>query len=177
MTRLDSIHHVFHDIQRTCTAALAQRTRGVFCILQSVLPVIALFSLETDNKNVDGLTAYSYTNTAFLQHHHTTCYYAMEARQIAAEAAVFDQTNLLPRKKLLVVFSALALSHFICFVDQTGIGVALPTIGRDLNAEDTISWAGTSALIANTIFQVLYGRMSDLFGMSSGFGGNVKEAK
>ncbi|CAN9328192.1 unnamed protein product [Alternaria alternata] len=91
----------------------------------------------------------------------------MEARQIAAEAAVFDQTNLLPRKKLLVVFSALALSHFICFVDQTGIGVALPTIGRDLNAEDTISWAGTSALIANTIFQVLYGRMSDLFGRKS----------
>ncbi|KAG9189297.1 hypothetical protein G6011_06165 [Alternaria panax] len=91
----------------------------------------------------------------------------MEARQLAAEAAVFDQTNLLPRKKLLIVFSALALSHFICFVDQTGIGVALPTIGRDLNAEDTISWAGTSALIANTIFQVLYGRMSDLFGRKS----------
>jgi MFS family permease len=43
----------------------------------------------------------------------------------------------------------------------------LPTIGRDLNAEDTISWAGTSALIANTIFQVLYGRMSDLFGTST----------
>ncbi|KAL1796684.1 hypothetical protein ACET3X_005224 [Alternaria dauci] len=91
----------------------------------------------------------------------------MEARQIAAEAAVFDQTNLLPRKKLLIVFSALAISHYICFVDQTGIGVALPTIGRDLNAEDTISWAGTSALIANTIFQVLYGRMSDLFGRKS----------
>ncbi|KAF1829373.1 MFS general substrate transporter [Decorospora gaudefroyi] len=91
----------------------------------------------------------------------------MEARQLAAEAAVFDQTNLLPRKQLLIVFGALAISHFICFVDQTGIGVALPTIGRDLDAEDTISWAGTSALIANTIFQVLYGRMSDLFGRKS----------
>ena len=91
----------------------------------------------------------------------------MEARQHAAEAAVFDQSNLLQRKKLLVVFIALAMSHFICFVDQNGIGVALPTIGRDLHAEDTISWAGTSALIANTIFQVLYGRMSDLFGTST----------
>jgi MFS family permease len=88
----------------------------------------------------------------------------MEARQKAAEAAVFDQTNILPKKKLLTVFGALAVSLFICFVDQNGIGVALPTIGRELHAGATISWAGTSALIANTLFQVLYGRLSDLFG-------------
>lgn len=88
----------------------------------------------------------------------------MEARQKAAEAAVFDQTNLLPKNELLVTFGALAISLFICFVDQNGIGVALPAIGKDLHGEDTISWAGTSALIANTLFQVLYGRMSDLFG-------------
>jgi MFS family permease len=88
----------------------------------------------------------------------------MKDRQKAAEATVFDQTNLLPKKELLVVFGALAVSLFICFVDQNGIGVALPTIGHELHAEATISWAGTSALIANTIFQVLYGRMSDLFG-------------
>lgn len=91
----------------------------------------------------------------------------MTARQVAAEATVFDQTNLLPRKQLLIVLAVLAISHVICFIDQAGIGVALPTIGRDLDAEDTISWAGTSALIANTIFQVLYGRMSDLFGKFS----------
>jgi MFS family permease len=88
----------------------------------------------------------------------------MKDRQKAAEATIFDQTNLLPKKELLVVFGALAVSLFICFVDQNGIGVALPTIGRELHAEATISWAGTSALIANTLFQVLYGRMSDLFG-------------
>jgi MFS family permease len=88
----------------------------------------------------------------------------MKERQKAAEAAVFDQTNILPKKELLIVFGALAVSLFICFVDQNGIGVALPTIGRELHAEATISWAGTSALIANTLFQVLYGRMSDLFG-------------
>ncbi|KAF2034940.1 MFS general substrate transporter [Setomelanomma holmii] len=88
----------------------------------------------------------------------------MNNRQKAAEAAVFDQTNLLPKKELLIVFGVLAGSLFICFVDQNGIGVALPTIGRELHAEATISWAGTSALIANTLFQVLYGRLSDLFG-------------
>ncbi|KAI5238072.1 MFS general substrate transporter [Aureobasidium subglaciale] len=88
----------------------------------------------------------------------------MRDKQSAAEASVVDQTNLLPKGELLVVFGVLAVSLFICFVDQNGIGVILPTISKDLNAADTISWAGTSALIANTVFQVLFGRLSDLFG-------------
>jgi MFS family permease len=88
----------------------------------------------------------------------------MQDKQIAAEASIVDQTNLLPKRQLLIVFGVLAISLFICFVDQNGIGVILPTISRDLDAADTISWAGTSALIANTVFQVLFGRLSDLFG-------------
>jgi MFS family permease len=52
----------------------------------------------------------------------------------------------------------------ICAAEQNGIGVLLPSIARDLDAQATITWAGTSALIANTVFQVLYGRLSDLFG-------------
>ncbi|KAI4851964.1 MFS general substrate transporter [Aureobasidium sp. EXF-8845] len=88
----------------------------------------------------------------------------MNVKQAAAEASIVDQTNLLPRRQLLIVFGVLAISLFICFVDQNGIGVILPTISRDLDAADTISWAGTSALIANTVFQVLFGRLSDLFG-------------
>lgn len=91
----------------------------------------------------------------------------MKDRQAAAETAIHDQTNLLPKRELLVVFSALSISLFICFVDQNGVGVALPTIARDLNAQSTVSWAGTSALIANTVFQVLYGRLSDIFGMTT----------
>ncbi|KAJ9259480.1 hypothetical protein DTO207G8_1043 [Paecilomyces variotii] len=85
-------------------------------------------------------------------------------RQQAAERALHDQTNILPRGKLLVVFAGLASSLLICFIDQNGIGVTLPTIGRDLHAENSISWAGTSSLIANTMFTVLYGRLSDIFG-------------
>ncbi|WPH04330.1 Hypothetical protein R9X50_00721900 [Acrodontium crateriforme] len=82
----------------------------------------------------------------------------------AAEAALHDQTNLLPKKQLIVVFMIMSLSLLVCFIDQNGIGVLLPSIARDLNASSSISWAGTSALIANTVFQVLYGRLSDLFG-------------
>ncbi|KAL4911500.1 hypothetical protein BDW74DRAFT_8931 [Aspergillus multicolor] len=85
-------------------------------------------------------------------------------RQQAAEKALHDQTNILPRGRLLVVFAGLAISLFISFVDQNGITVTLPTIAEDLNGKDTISWAGTSSLIANTMFSVLYGRLSDIFG-------------
>ncbi|RDW93343.1 uncharacterized protein DSM5745_00665 [Aspergillus mulundensis] len=85
-------------------------------------------------------------------------------RQQAAEKALHDQTNILPRGRLLVVFAGLAISLFISFVDQNGITVTLPSIAEDLNGKDTISWAGTSSLIANTMFSVLYGRLSDIFG-------------
>ena len=86
------------------------------------------------------------------------------SRQTQAEAALHDQTDLLPRARLLIVFSTLALAFLVAYADQNGIAVALPAMARDLDAYDTISWAGTSAFVANTVFQVLYGRMSDIFG-------------
>ncbi|OGM44933.1 hypothetical protein ABOM_007078 [Aspergillus bombycis] len=88
----------------------------------------------------------------------------MMNRQQAAEKALHDQTNILPLGQLLIVFAGLAVSLLITFVDQNGISVTLPTIAKDLHAENTISWAGTSSLIANTMFTVLYGRLSDIFG-------------
>ncbi|OJJ05495.1 hypothetical protein ASPVEDRAFT_86841 [Aspergillus versicolor CBS 583.65] len=86
------------------------------------------------------------------------------SRQQAAEKSLQDQTNILPRGQLLVVFAGLAISLFISFVDQNGISVTLPTVAEDLDGKNTISWAGTSSLIANTMFSVLYGRLSDIFG-------------
>ncbi|KZL77863.1 MFS transporter [Colletotrichum tofieldiae] len=86
-----------------------------------------------------------------------------------AEKALHDQTNILPMKKLLVVFATLAVTLLVSFIDQNGISVTLPTIAADLNAEGTISWAGTSSLIANTTFQMLYGRFSDIFGRKAVF--------
>ncbi|KAF2703629.1 MFS general substrate transporter [Pleomassaria siparia CBS 279.74] len=78
--------------------------------------------------------------------------------------ALHDQTNLLPKRQLITVFAALAFGLLVTFIDQNSIGVALPTIGRELDSASTIEWAGTSSLIANTAFQVLYGRLSDVFG-------------
>jgi uncharacterized membrane protein YbaN (DUF454 family) len=53
----------------------------------------------------------------------------MNEKQAAAEATIVDQTNLLPKRQLLIVFGVLAISLFICFVDQNGIGVILPSLG------------------------------------------------
>ena len=82
----------------------------------------------------------------------------------AANELVRIDTNILPKAKLIIVFCGLAFALLICFIDQNSIGIALPTIGADLHSATTISWAGTSSLIANTVFQVLYGRLSDILG-------------
>lgn len=89
---------------------------------------------------------------------------ATTIRQRAAEANLHDQTNLLNKKQLLIVFSSLASALFICYADQNGIGTILPTVGRDFHAANTVSWAGTSSLIANTVTQVMYARISDIYG-------------
>lgn len=75
-----------------------------------------------------------------------------------------DQTNLLPRRQLLVVFGVMALAFFAAYADQNGVAVALPRMAAELRAVDSASWAGTAALVANTVFQPLYGRLSDIFG-------------
>jgi len=95
-----------------------------------------------------------------LRHAQTAKMVTSDVKQVV----IHDQTNLLEGHKLIVVFSALAAAMLITYIDQNSIGVALPTIGRELNSASTIVWAGTSSLIANTAFQVLYGRLSDIFG-------------
>lgn len=75
--------------------------------------------------------------------------------------------NLLPTRKLIICMAGMSLSLFVSFCDQTGITVALPTIAKDLNAENSINWAGTSALLANCVCQVLFGRLADIIGRKS----------
>ncbi|KAK9242848.1 major facilitator superfamily domain-containing protein [Lipomyces tetrasporus] len=85
------------------------------------------------------------------------------AEQKRAEANLQDQMNLLPRGQLITVFAALSAAFVISYIDQGCLGVLLPTIGRDLNAETTVSWAATSTMIANTTY-TFTGRLSDVFG-------------
>lgn len=80
------------------------------------------------------------------------------------QVTVEDHTNILPKRQVLIIITSLAISLLISYIDQNSITVILPKIGKDLSSIDTIQWAGTSSLIANTVFQVFYGRVSDIFG-------------
>lgn len=92
---------------------------------------------------------------------------------LKAERALHDQYNLLPRAQLVSCLGILSFCMLISFIDQNGISITQPTIAKDLDASATISWAGTSSLIANTTFQMLYGRLSDIFGRKAVFLGAV----
>lgn len=85
------------------------------------------------------------------------------------EKTLQDQSNLLPRKQLILCLGIVSLAQLISFIDQNGISTALPTIAAELDARNSISWAGTASLLANTTFQMLYGRLSDIFGRKTIF--------
>ncbi|KAI1809582.1 putative efflux pump antibiotic resistance protein [Poronia punctata] len=75
-----------------------------------------------------------------------------------------NQSHLLPHKRLLVVFPALALIQFTSFLDQTAILTSLPAIASALDTGPSISLVGASFLITSTSIQLINGRLSDIFG-------------
>ncbi|KAK1066991.1 hypothetical protein LTR12_014046 [Friedmanniomyces endolithicus] len=75
-----------------------------------------------------------------------------------------DQTQLLAGRSLLLAVIALNLANAIAFADITSISSVSAAAAKDLKAEATINWATTSALVAATIGQCLFGYLSDIFG-------------
>ncbi|KIJ12269.1 hypothetical protein PAXINDRAFT_101285 [Paxillus involutus ATCC 200175] len=75
-----------------------------------------------------------------------------------------DQANLLPFRKVLTVFSGLALCVVASTLDSVIIATALPTISASFNAGSVISWVPSAYMLTSTSFQPLYGRLSDIFG-------------
>lgn len=61
-------------------------------------------------------------------------------------------------------FFGLQLALFLSFLDSTSVSTAAPTIGAELNASSSITWVGSSFLLANTAFQIVTSRLSDIFG-------------
>ncbi|KAK6453910.1 MFS efflux transporter [Scheffersomyces xylosifermentans] len=72
--------------------------------------------------------------------------------------------NELPTRKIITILLTLSMANMVSFADQTGITVGLSSIAKDLGAETTINWAGTASLLANCVCQILFGRLSDIFG-------------
>ncbi|KAF8058526.1 major facilitator superfamily domain-containing protein [Lyophyllum atratum] len=81
-----------------------------------------------------------------------------------AEAGSRHQTNLLPFKQVIAVFSGLALCIIVSTLDSVIVATALPTISTAFNAGSVVSWVPSAYLLTSTSFQPLYGRFSDIFG-------------
>ncbi|KAL7418197.1 major facilitator superfamily domain-containing protein [Mrakia frigida] len=80
------------------------------------------------------------------------------------EIVLQDQTNLLPVKQVIIIYSGLSLSLFCCLIDQTIVSTALPQIGVVFQSSSTSIWVANAYLLTSTAFQPLYGRFSDIFG-------------
>jgi EmrB/QacA subfamily drug resistance transporter len=75
----------------------------------------------------------------------------------------------LPRRQVLLIFTALVIGMLIAAVDQTIVATALPTIVGDLGGLDSLSWVITAYLLAMTIATPLFGKLGDLYGRKSLF--------
>ncbi|KAI0366692.1 MFS general substrate transporter [Pilatotrama ljubarskyi] len=75
-----------------------------------------------------------------------------------------DQTNLLPRRKVIAVFFGLSLCILVSCLDSTIVATALPTISAAFNAGSVVSWVPSAYFLTSTAFQPVYGRFSDIFG-------------
>lgn len=77
--------------------------------------------------------------------------------------SVGGQRNTVSARRLMIAIPALSVCLFVSFVNQTSVSTATPAIADNLSTETATSWIGTSFLIASTAFQLINGRLSDIF--------------
>jgi EmrB/QacA subfamily drug resistance transporter len=62
------------------------------------------------------------------------------------------------------VITGILLAMFLAALNQTIVATALPTIGRDLDDFENLSWTVTAYLLTSTVVASLYGKLSDIHG-------------
>jgi Na+/melibiose symporter-like transporter len=78
--------------------------------------------------------------------------------------SIGNQTNVLTTRQLLIAFPALSVVLFVSFIDQTSVSTSIPVISSQLDTRTLTPWIGSSFLVASTAFQLINGRLSDIFG-------------
>ncbi|KAF2213848.1 hypothetical protein CERZMDRAFT_117112 [Cercospora zeae-maydis SCOH1-5] len=73
------------------------------------------------------------------------------------------QRNTMSSKRLMVAVPALSVCLSLSFIDRNSVATATPAIAGDLDTGSATSWLGTSFLIASMAFQLITGRLSDIF--------------
>ena len=92
------------------------------------------------------------------------CYRGSRGNRLSVtDTAAPNSHHLSPRAKLEILFAVL-LALFMFALDQTIVGVALPSIISDLKGQELYAWSITIYLLTSTISGPIYGKLSDLFG-------------
>ncbi|PKX93331.1 putative MFS drug transporter [Aspergillus novofumigatus IBT 16806] len=82
----------------------------------------------------------------------------------AAGQHVFnEQTNYVPRSTIITIFLACSTVDLVALMDQTTLAASLSIVGSALNASDQTSWISGAYFVTSTCFQLLYGRLSDIW--------------
>jgi EmrB/QacA subfamily drug resistance transporter len=92
----------------------------------------------------------------------------MSTLQKRAEAAADPEAaasapSPLTHPEIRRVFYGLMLGGFLQALNQTIVASALPTIGRDLNDFQNLSWVVIAFLLSSTIVAPLYGKLADIY--------------
>jgi EmrB/QacA subfamily drug resistance transporter len=85
------------------------------------------------------------------------------AHEEAAPTHGLGALDLSQRAKMEILF-AILLGLFLGALDQTIVGVALPTIITELGGQALYTWTITIYLLTSTITVPFYGKLSDLYG-------------
>ena len=71
---------------------------------------------------------------------------------------------LLDHAQIRTIMVGVVLAMLLGALDQTIVATALPTIGRELNDVQNLSWVVTAYLLTSTAATPLYGKLSDVHG-------------
>ncbi|KAJ5579995.1 uncharacterized protein N7459_005980 [Penicillium hispanicum] len=74
-----------------------------------------------------------------------------------------EQTNYVPRRTIVTIFLACSTVDLLALMDQTTLASSLYIIGNALGASDQASWISGGYFVTSTCFQLLYGKLSDIW--------------
>ncbi|KAI9597476.1 major facilitator superfamily domain-containing protein [Syncephalis fuscata] len=72
-------------------------------------------------------------------------------------------------KRSIILFSGMALTVFLCSLDQTIVATAIPKIASEFHSLGDVSWIGSAYLLTTAAVTPLYGKLTNIFGLKPVF--------